>query len=153
MNIVHPPYATSQEWYDRINASKIEVPYWPPVETLHPCDFASSMLKGCLASDEEAESFYDSYRRKNIRRIYYSMIAEFDAMVGRYIDAVRDANVLNNTIFIVTSDHGDQQMEHRYKMVAYDASASVPMVIRDRQTDNNPVVVNALRNSSTSIPQ
>jgi hypothetical protein len=49
-------------------------------------------------------------------------------MVGQYMDAVDAAGVSNETVFIVTSDHGDMQMEHQqhYKMVPYDASASVP---------------------------
>lgn len=29
MTIVHPPYATSQEWYDKVDPSKIDVPAWP----------------------------------------------------------------------------------------------------------------------------
>ena len=143
MNIVHPPYATSQEWYEKILPQNVDVPFWPPLESLHPCDFASSNLKGCLASNSEQASFYSPYRRRNVRRIYYAMIAEFDAMVGKYIDAVTNAGVLNNTVFIVTSDHGDQQMEKQqhYKMVPYDASASVPMVIADFRAEYKPVVV------------
>ena len=140
MNIVHPPYATSEEWYDKIDPRRVTVPYWPPVETLHPCDFQSSMLKGCIASNREQTAFYDPYRRRNIRRIYYAMIAEVDAMVGKYMEAVRDAGVWNSTVFIVTSDHGDMQMEHQqhYKMTPYDASASVPMVIADLRSERSP---------------
>ena len=46
---------------------------------------------------------------------------------------IRNSSASDNTVFIVTSDHGDMQMEHQqfYKMVPYDASASVPMVIYD----------------------
>ena len=42
------------------------------------------------------------------------MISEFDDMVGAYIDAVAkaDPSVASNTVFIVSSDHGDMQMEH-----------------------------------------
>ena len=48
-----------------------------------------------------------------------AMIAEFDAMVGEYVSTVEDAGVTASTVFIVTSDHGDMQMEHQqfYKMV------------------------------------
>merc|ERR1712151_560943 len=54
-------------------------------------------------------------------------------MVGEYVKAVHTSGKFNNTVFIVTSDHGDMQMEHRqfYKMVPYDASSRVPMVIMD----------------------
>ena len=86
------------------------------------------------------------YRRRNVRRIYYAMIAEFDAMVGRYMDTVNEAGLWDNTVFIVTSDHGDMQMEHRqtFKMTPYDASSSVPMIIFDPRREPKsqlPVVV------------
>ena len=57
------------------------------------------------------------------------MIAEFDAMVGKYVDTVKAAGVWEQTVTIVTSDHGDMQMEHQqfYKMVPYEASTRVPL--------------------------
>ena len=143
MNIVHPPYLTNRTWYDAIDQEKIEVPDWPELQDMHPCDLQSSMLKGCIPSYSERESVEDYYRKRNVRRIYYSMIAEFDAMVGRYIDAVKEAGLSDNTVFIVTSDHGDMQMEHRqtFKMTPYDASVSVPMVIYDPRRESEPPIV------------
>jgi len=73
------------------------------------------------------------------------MVAEFDAMVGEYIKAVQDSGKFDNSVFIVTSDHGDMQMEHRqfYKMVPYDASSRVPMVIMDaRQPRKSGLITN-----------
>lgn len=138
MNIVHPPYTTTQQWYDKIDPTKITVPEWAPLEDMHPCDFQSSMMKGCIPALDNAtarDNAYSKDRRRNIRRIYYAMIAEFDAMVGAYMDAVKEIGEWDNTIFVVTSDHGDLQMEHQqsYKMVPYDASSSVPMVISDNR--------------------
>merc|ERR1712070_1173715 len=104
------------------------------------------MLKGCLPSDDTAGDFYSESHRVHIRTNYLAMIAEFDAMVGEYVKAVKDAGKYDNTVFIVTSDHGDMQMEHRqfYKMVPYDASARVPMVIMDgRQPRSSPLLTNA----------
>lgn len=146
MNIVHPPYRTSQYWYDKIDQSKVVVPEWGKLEDMHPCDFQSSMLKGCLPPEATAGDFYSTKHRIHIRTVYLAMVAEFDAMVGEYIKAVQDSGKFNNSVFIVTSDHGDMQMEHRqfYKMVPYDASARVPMVIMDgRSPRKQPMVTNA----------
>merc|ERR1712188_157847 len=95
------------------------------------------MLKGCTPSENASKAFYDQDRRREIRAVYYAMIAEFDAMVGQYMQAGKDAGVWENTVFIVTSDHGDMQMEKQqfYKMVPYEASSSVPMVIHDGRSD------------------
>ena len=48
------------------------------------------------------------------------MIAEFDAMVGEYVRAIDDVGLTDRSIFIVTSDHGDMDMEQQqfYKMVS-----------------------------------
>jgi hypothetical protein len=59
------------------------------------------------------------------------MIAEFDDMVGLYIKAIDEAGLTDSTVIAVSSDHGDMQMEHAqfYKMVAYEASTRVPVVM------------------------
>merc|ERR1712070_1223248 len=88
MNIVHPSYKTSQYWFDKVNQSKIWIPPLDDVEDMHPCDFQSSMLKGCLPPEDSAGDFYSESHRRRIRTIYLAMIAEFDFMVGRYIQAV-----------------------------------------------------------------
>ena len=49
------------------------------------------MLKNCLPSIDEEKDVDDYYRKRNIRRIYLSMILEYDAMVGKYIKAVKEA--------------------------------------------------------------
>lgn len=41
------------------------------------------------------------------------MIAEYDDMVGEYLEALRDQDLLDNTIVILSSDHGDMQMQHQ----------------------------------------
>lgn len=141
MNIVHPPYKTNQYYYDKIDPANIRVPEWPPLDDLHPCDLQASMLKGCIPNLDNATAvawYYSKKRRRNIRRIYYAMIAEFDAMVGAYMDAIRDSGEWDNTVFIVTSDHGDMQMEHQqgYKMSPYESSASVPLIIYDGRQES-----------------
>eukprot|EP00045_Choanoeca_perplexa_P018202 m.281832 g.281832 ORF g.281832 m.281832 type:complete len:107 (+) comp17744_c0_seq1:951-1271(+) len=52
-------------------------------------------------------------------------------MIGEYLQALDDAGLTENTIIVLSSDHGDMQMQHEqfYKMVAYEASSHVPLVI------------------------
>lgn len=59
------------------------------------------------------------------------MCAETDAMLGEIILALRQLDLLQKTIVIYTSDHGELAMEHRqfYKMSMYEASAHVPLLI------------------------
>jgi len=135
MNIVHPPYHTSQYWLDKVDPDKVDVPDWVALEELHPCQFQSSMLKGCIPTADGKAAFYSTARRKQIRRIYLAMIAEYDSMVGQYVDAVENSGAGfsfdKNTWIFLTSDHGDMRMEHQqfYKMVPWEASSRVPLVV------------------------
>ena len=62
---------------------------------------------------------------------YYAMIAEYDDMVGEYLRTLKDTGLKASTVVMLSSDHGDMQMQHQqfYKMSAYEASARVPLVI------------------------
>ena len=63
---------------------------------------------------------------------YFGMVKCIDDNVGKILKAVKAAGVLDRTIIIFTSDHGDLCGEHgrHNKGVPYEASAKVPFVIR-----------------------
>jgi len=68
-----------------------------------------------------------------IRAVYYGMIAEVDAQIGRILDTLRKSGEWNNTIIIFTSDHGEMMGDHWLlgKGGFFDASYHIPLVIRD----------------------
>eukprot|EP00045_Choanoeca_perplexa_P018203 m.282010 g.282010 ORF g.282010 m.282010 type:complete len:561 (+) comp17744_c0_seq17:3-1685(+) len=127
-NIVHPKYDTSQVYLDRINQSAIEPPTWRPLLENHPCDLQTIMKKGCALPLDYLNT---SEHKRGVIAGYYAMIAEYDDMIGEYLQALDDAGLTENTIIVLSSDHGDMQMQHEqfYKMVAYEASSHVPLVI------------------------
>ena len=59
---------------------------------------------------------------------YLVEIEHFDQMVGRAIDLLEEAGELDNTIVVVTSDHG--MPFPRAKASLYDAGTHVPLAIR-----------------------
>jgi arylsulfatase K len=128
MNIVHPPYHTDEAHLARIPETGVVAPEWPPLENAHPCDLQVSMKKGCAIPRAGLNT---SAHKVAVRRAYNAMIAEFDDMVGHYIDAVEDGALTARTVFVVSSDHGDMQLEHQqfYKMSAFEASTRVPIVV------------------------
>jgi arylsulfatase A-like enzyme len=130
-NIVHPAYSTNQYWYDRIDPSRVTLPTWAPLEAMHPCDVQSSMLKGCTPPQAAQANFSDPARLARVIRIHYATLAEWDAMLGEYIAAVRESGQWECTTFVVAADHGDLHMEHRsfYKMSAFEGSAHVPLIV------------------------
>ena len=62
---------------------------------------------------------------------YFGMIKCIDDNVGRLIDFLRTEGLLENTIVVFTSDHGDLRGEHHRhnKGVPLEASAKIPFII------------------------
>lgn len=62
---------------------------------------------------------------------YFGMIKCIDDNIGRILDYLRHLQLLNHTIVIFTSDHGDLRAEHgrHNKGNPFEASAKVPFII------------------------
>tara|TARA_R110002096_G_scaffold163992_3_gene331633 strand:+ start:3133 stop:4602 length:1470 start_codon:yes stop_codon:yes gene_type:complete len=63
---------------------------------------------------------------------YRGMIKCIDDCVGRLLEALRERELLENTIVVFTADHGDMRGEHhrQNKGIPLEASAKVPFVAR-----------------------
>jgi len=78
----------------------------------------------------------DNFRR--IRALYYGMIAEVDAQLGRIWRAVKAAGAWDDTIIILTSDHAEMMGDHYMlgKGGFFDGSFHIPLIIRDPRHGN-----------------
>lgn len=70
---------------------------------------------------------------RTIRALYWGMVSEVDAQLGRIFDALRAAGLWDDTIIVVTSDHGETMGDHFMlgKGGFFDGSFAVPLVVRD----------------------
>ena len=73
---------------------------------------------------------------------HYASISFLDRQIGRLLQGLRDAGVDQQTMVVVTSDHGFHMGEHNYwgKHSAWDASMHCPLILR-RPGQQNPAVV------------
>ncbi|XP_074057416.1 arylsulfatase K isoform X2 [Macrotis lagotis] len=137
LNLPHPypsPYTgenfgsstfqTSPYWLEKVFYKAIKIPKWSPLSEMHPVDYYSSYTKNCTGEFTKKEI-------RDIRAFYYAMCAETDAMLGEIILTLYQLNLLQKTIVIFTSDHGELAMDHRqfYKMSMYEASSHVPLLM------------------------
>lgn len=69
---------------------------------------------------------------KRWRRHYYAKITFIDEQIGHIIKALEDQQLLENTVIIFTSDHGDNLGDHQlaYKWLLTEQSTRVPMIVR-----------------------
>lgn len=76
-------------------------------------------------------SDFDPAKWRQYRWAYYRMIEKVDAEIGRVLAALRETGRGDNTLVVLTSDHGDCQGAHGWnqKTVFYEESARVPFIV------------------------
>lgn len=122
LGLPHPPFQTSRYYLRLIDESGVTVP--PLDQYDHPVMRYQRLVKNW-------EHGFSDETVRLVRKVYFAMIAETDAIVGHVLDALRECGLEDSTYVIFTSDHGENAMEHRlwYKMNHYESSARVPLII------------------------
>jgi len=121
----HDPPEITQEYWDRYEGREIAMPEAPPPGWQpHPADDWCSSYHGL-----DMVGLNDEHARRS-RRAYYAMTSYFDDRVGELVRELARFGMLEDTIVIVTSDHGDMCGEHGmwFKRTQYEWSARVPLI-------------------------
>ncbi len=68
-----------------------------------------------------------------LRGVYFGLITELDLHIGRLINFLRETEQLNDTLVVVTADHGEMLGDHHMwgKNTPQNGSYHVPLIIRD----------------------
>ncbi len=68
-----------------------------------------------------------------MRATYYGLMAEVDAQIGRVIRWLKDNGRWDDTLIVLTSDHGEQLGDHHLlgKIGYFSESFHIPMIVRD----------------------
>jgi choline-sulfatase len=120
----HPPYVARHEDYD----------HYRPVMTLpkKPRTFAQERhpflrawrVHGGIEAVSEDEIL-------RARSAYWGLVQRVDCLVGQILNALQTNQMVDNTLIVYTSDHGDMQGEHGlwWKHVFYEESVKVPLIM------------------------
>lgn len=122
----HPPLTPPQLYYDRYLHQDIPGPVigdWaqqfddPPERGLDINQWHISL---------------DPQLMKQARAAYYGLINHIDDQLGRLIDYLRRHKLLQDTVILFTSDHGEMLGDHNMwrKTFPYEASARVPFFVK-----------------------
>ena len=129
VSFIHPhdPYIALREWWDLYDHGEIDMPAVPALPFEEQDAHSQRLMTGIdipanPATDEEV---------RNARHAYYANVSYFDHWVGRVVKLLEDAELADNTIVMVTSDHGDMLGERGlwYKMSFFEPSVRVPLVV------------------------
>ena len=83
-------------------------------------------------SDEGVPSWAAKAKNAGLNQAqYFGMVKCIDDNIGRIIDYLKENDLIDNTIIVFTSDHGDLRGEHHRhnKGVPLEASAKIPFVV------------------------
>ncbi|MEM1233930.1 MAG: choline-sulfatase, partial [Pseudomonadota bacterium] len=123
--LIHPhdPYVARPEFWDLYDPSEIDLP-----NSVRATDPHSARLTLGIEAQQGAVT-EDEIRKA--RHGYFANVSYFDSNVGKIVKTLEEADLLDNTIIIVTSDHGDLLGERGlwYKMSWLEHSSRVPLIV------------------------
>jgi arylsulfatase A-like enzyme len=102
----HPPYAAAGEFSKMYDPADVELPVAPvDAEYRHPVHEYSLGIRGRAAPTDNDEM-------RHLRAQYYGMISEIDFQLGRVVEAIEARGEWEDTLVVITSDHGEQLGDH-----------------------------------------
>ena len=126
----HDPFVITREYWDRYEGVVIDKPEVGPVPVAER-DPHSALLAKTLGFDQTPLSDEEITRA---RRAYYGEISYLDDKVGQILDALGEAGMLDDTVIVFTSDHGEMLGERGqwFKMSFFEGSVRVPLIVSGR---------------------
>ncbi len=130
----HPPYRNPPGYHDLYDLDDVPPfdahPTRAQEQAVHPLIAALAGMPGVGAAGDERE-------RRQLRATYHGMQSEVDAQLGRLLDWLAASGLAEDTLVVVTSDHGELGGDHWCigKGGWFDASFRVPLLVRDPRSD------------------
>lgn len=122
----HPPLDPPQVYYDMYRDMELPKPVigdWALTEDETQAGLEPTTVKGLVPKR----------RFKRAQAAYYGLITHIDHQIGRFLNAMQEYGVYENTIIMFVSDHGELLGDHNLfqKRLAYEGSAKVPFILTD----------------------
>jgi len=121
----HDPYVARSQWWDLYDHDAIDLPEAPDPAALDP---HSQRIRHGIEANTVG---YTDAQTRNARHGYYANTTYFDHWIGKLVATLIETGQLDETILIVTSDHGDMLGDRGtwFKMSFFERSVRVPLVI------------------------
>ncbi len=121
----HPPLAPLQCYMDMYRNIEIDMPYcgtWAAVPEKLPFPLKARQMQ---------DAHFTENLIRSARQAFYALCTQIDHQLRVVIGTLREEGLLNNTILLFTSDHGDMLGNHQLwaKRLFYEDSANVPMLL------------------------
>ncbi|KAJ4862384.1 sulfatase domain-containing protein [Trichoderma breve] len=122
----HDPYTITKKYWNLYEDVDIELPKVRIAKEKQDTH-SKRLLKVCDLWDLE----FSDEQIKRAKRAYYGSVSYVDDCIGKLLETLEDAGLMDNTIVIFSGDHGDMLGERNlwYKMSYFESSVRVPMLV------------------------
>ena len=127
----HDPYDPTAEFLDEVDLDAIPAP--APGQAIDRSTADPPRRRpGVPIWTPETEGPYTEAQKHKVRHHYSAQIAQIDRKVGDILTALEERDLLDETLVIFSSDHGEMAGDHGIngKGNFYEGSAHVPMLVR-----------------------
>lgn len=121
----HSPYDAPSFYFDLYQNKALPEPYvgnWASMNDVREDAMSPVAWRGKRSPEETMRA----------KAGYYGSIHHIDHQIGRLLMYMQQSGLMNNTIIVFTSDHGDMLGDHNLwrKTYAYEGSAHIPLIVR-----------------------
>lgn len=130
----HPPYDPVPRHLEAYRDRNVPLPVRSQADIDAQPDALKDLRRQHLEVDHDSvvhlENPTDEQSRRQ-RRHYLANITQIDEQIGLLLDALEQRGVLEDTVIVFTSDHGDCLGDHGHsqKWTMYEASVRVPAIV------------------------
>jgi choline-sulfatase len=119
----HPPLVPLHTYFDRYTRKTIPKPL--------VSNWSEKTLSHFLKNIKDRWPQMSPEMIDDVRRAFYALCTHIDAQIRIVIGTLREEKLLDNTIIMITSDHGDMLGDFGLfaKRVMYENSTRIPMVV------------------------
>lgn len=136
-------YNRAEPFFLKVSFARPHSPYDPPqrfMEQYRDADLPKASVGDWAAKyaarsgpkDDIWHGALGDAQVRSSRQGYYGSISFIDEWIGRILETLEKRGMLEETLIVFTSDHGDMTGDHNLwrKSYAYEASARIPMLLR-----------------------
>lgn len=132
-SLTTPDYRRPQLFY--IHLLPPHEPYNPPEERFYRFTSNSGYFPHTIRLIKKAERYniFNSSFTENLRRMYLNNLFYADHLVGEILRTLKDQQLFDRSLIIVTSDHGEAFFEHgkyTHNSTNYDEMIRVPFLVK-----------------------
>ena len=142
----HSPCFVPEPWASMYDREKMPVYELKEGEMKDKPPFYQSLVEGHKYGDDPELSvkdwttehtisdlgFMNTEMKKEIMAIYYGMVSQVDHHIGRILDYLENKNLIDNTLIVFTTDHGDYMGNHGMwwkGLPAYEDVQKIPFIV------------------------